>query len=203
MEDLGVDTSKDFKEFHMTREEGLALLKEHVKSERLLRHCFAVEASMIAYAKKYSEDEARWGLLGLLHDIDFEKYPDEHPNHAPELLGDAGFSQDFIDSVLSHGTDSKVPTDTKERICLHAVDEMASFIVAIALVRPTKLEGLKAKSVKKKMKNKAFAKAVDREELTNSIEPLEIEFSEHVDIIVNGLIAHEEILQKDGYSLLS
>lgn len=186
----------------MNRKEALKLLKEHVKSERLLRHCYAVEGAMIAYAKKYDEGENHWGLLGLLHDIDFEKYPDDHPNHAPELLADSGFSQDFIDSILSHGTDSKIPMDTRERICLHAVDEMASFIVAIALVRPTKFEGLKAKSVKKKMKDKAFAKAVDREELVNSIIPLDIEFSEHVDIVVSGLIAQEEFLQKEGASLL-
>ncbi len=186
----------------MTRQEGLKLLKQHVKSERLLRHCFAVEGAMIAYAKKYGEDENRWGLLGLLHDIDFEKYPDDHPSHAPELLSPAGFEQDFIDSVLSHGTDSEIPMDIKERICLHAVDEMASFIVAIALVRPPQFEGLRAKSVKKKMKDKAFAKAVNREELVNSIEPLGLEFSDHVDIVVSGLSAHEELLQKDGYSLL-
>lgn len=186
----------------MNREEGLKLLKKHVKSERLLRHCFAVEASMIAYVKKYDEDTVRWGLLGLLHDIDFELYPEEHPSHALELLKDINLGDDFIDSILSHGTNSSVSRNTKERQCLHAVDEMASFILAIALVRPTKLEGLKVKSVRKKMKDKAFAKAVNREELLSSIEPLGIEFAEHVDIIVNGLIAHEEILQKDGYSLL-
>lgn len=186
----------------MTREEALFLLKKHVKTDRVLRHSLAVEAAMMAYAKKFGEDEHEWGLLGLLHDIDFEAYPDEHPHHAPELLKDTDLDDDFIQSILSHGSHSSIPRDTKQRQCLHAVDEMASFIIAVALMRPTRLEGLKAKSVKKKMKTKTFAKAVDREELVASIEPLGIEFAEHVDIIVKGLMEHEAKIQKEGYSLL-
>ena len=186
----------------MNRNEALELLKEHVKTDRLLRHSFAVEAAMIAYAKKFEEDEIRWGNLGLLHDIDFEKFPEDHPNHAPELLKDTEFDQVFIDSILSHGYGDVVPRDMPERKCLHAVDEMASFIIAVSLMRPTKLEGLKAKSVKKKMKDKAFAKAVNREELVSSMEELGMEFAEHIDIIVGGLIEHEAVLQADGYSLL-
>ena len=186
----------------MDRSEALKLLKEHVKTDRLLRHSFAVEAAMIAYAKKFGEDETRWGNLGLLHDIDFEKFPEEHRKHAPELLKDTEFDQVFIDSIISHGYGDVVPRDLTERKCLHAVDEMASFIIAVALMRPTKLEGLKGKSVKKKMKDKAFAKAVNREELISSMEELGMEFNEHIDIIVGGLIEHEELLQKDGYTLL-
>jgi predicted hydrolase (HD superfamily) len=186
----------------MIRSEALKLLKEHVTTDRLLRHSFAVEAAMIAYAKKFGEDETRWGNLGLLHDIDFEKFPEGHPAHAPELLKDTEFDQVFIDSILSHGLDGTVPRDMIERKCLHAVDEMASFIVAVALMRPTKLEGLKAKSVKKKMKDKAFAKAVNREELVSSMEDMGMEFAEHIDIIVGGLMDHEAVLLADGYSLL-
>jgi putative nucleotidyltransferase with HDIG domain len=186
----------------MKREEALVLLKEHVKTDRVFRHSLAVEAAMIAYGKKFGEDENYWGLLGLLHDIDFEKYPEEHPNRAPEFLEAAGFDKSFIDSVLSHSSESNIPRDSKERQCLHAVDEMASFIIAVALMRPTKLEGLDAKSVKKKMKDKAFARAVNREELTASAEALGVEFADHVDTIVNGLIAHEAKVQKEGYSLL-
>lgn len=187
----------------MTREEGLKLLKEHVKTDRVFRHSLAVEAAMRAYAKKYDEDVERWGLLGLLHDIDFEKYPEVHPAKAPELLSDAGVDQTFIDTILSHGLDSHVERDIPERKCLHAVDEMASFIIAIALLRPTKLEGLKGKSVKKKMKDKAFAKAVNREELTSSREALNIEFNEHIDIIVGGLVEHEAFLNESGISMLN
>lgn len=186
----------------MNREEALKLLKEHVKTDRLLRHSFAVEAAMLAYGRKFGEDENRWGLLGLLHDIDFEKYPEEHPNRAPELLKGAGLDDEFIKSILSHGLKSEIPRDSKERQCLHAVDEMASFIIAVALMRPTKLEGVKAKSVKKKMKDKGFAKAVNREELLASAEALDVDFADHVDTIVNGLIMHEAKLQTEGYSLL-
>ncbi|MBI9013948.1 MAG: HDIG domain-containing protein [Clostridiales bacterium] len=186
----------------MNRDEGLALLKTHVETQRVFRHSLAVEAAMKAYAKKFGEDEERWGLLGLLHDIDFEKYPDVHPQKAPELLKDTDLDQVFIDSILSHGDNSPIPRDTMERKCLHAVDEMASFIIAIALMRPTKLEGLKGKSVKKKMKDKAFAKAVNREELTSSMEALEIEFNDHIDIIVSGLVEQEVFLNESGLTIL-
>ncbi|MGB3368254.1 MAG: hypothetical protein WBA54_12240, partial [Acidaminobacteraceae bacterium] len=105
-------------------------------------------------------------------------------------------------TILSHGSNSNVPRDLMERKCLHAVDEMASFIIAVALMRPTKLEGLQAKSVKKKMKDKAFAKAVNREEMISSMEEMNIEFAEHIDIIVAGLVAHEAVVLADGYELL-
>lgn len=187
---------------NINREEALKLLKEHVTTDRLLRHSFAVEAAMLAYAKKFGEDETRWGLLGLLHDIDFEKYPNEHPDHAPELLKDCDLDQEFIDTILSHGSKSDVARNTLERKCLHAVDEMASFIIAVALMRPTKLEGLKAKSVKKKMKDKAFARAVNREELIESMEALGVEFADHVTTIVDGLKEQYEKLQDEGFNLL-
>ncbi|QOR34223.1 HDIG domain-containing protein [Clostridium sp. 'deep sea'] len=186
----------------MTRAEAVTLLKQYVKTDRVLRHSYAVEAAMRVYAKKYEQDENYWGLLGLLHDIDFEKYPEQHPNKSPEILREAGFDNDFINSVLSHAN-CEVPRDSLERKCLHAVDEMASFIIAIALMRPTKLEGLKVKSVKKKMKDKAFAKAVNRVELKASAEQLGVELADHVNTIVSGLIEHEALLNKEGYSLLS
>ncbi|AFS78906.1 metal dependent phosphohydrolase with HDIG domain [Gottschalkia acidurici 9a] len=186
----------------MKREEALVLLKNHVKTDRVFRHSLAVEAAVMAYAEKFGQDKNYWGLLGLLHDIDFEKYPEEHPNHAPAILEAAGFDKRFIESVLSHCPESNISRDSKERQCLYAVDEMASFIIAIALMRPTKLEGLNAKSVKKKMKDKAFAKAVNRDKLISSAEELEVDFVDHINTIVNGLIAHEAKLQAEGYSLL-
>jgi len=186
----------------MNREKAFVILNEHVKTKSLQRHCFAVEAAMRAYAEKFNEDIERWGMIGLLHDVDFEKYPDEHPYHAPELLDCYGFDEDFINTILSHGIGKEDMRDTKVRKCLFAVDKMASFLVAVALMRPTKLEGLAAKSVKKKIKDKGFAKAVDREELISSMEDLGMELAEHVSIIVRGLEEHEETLQKQGYSLL-
>lgn len=185
----------------MNREQAFEILKEHVQSKSLLKHCFAVESAMRAYAKEYEESIERWGMIGLLHDVDFEKYPNEHPAHAKELLGGYDFDDDFIDSILSHGIDGDDIRDTKARKCLFAVDKMASFIVAVALMRPTRLEGLAAKSVKKKIKDKAFAKAVNREELIASMEDLGVELSEHVRIIVQGLKEHETFLQTQGYSL--
>jgi len=184
----------------MNRQEALMLLKQHVTTDQLLRHSLAVEGSMIAYAKENGEDGNHWGLIGLLHDIDFEKHPDEHPEKAPEYL--EGFDQGFIDTILSHGLNSDIPRDTLERKCLHAVDQMSSFIIAVALMRPTGFEGLKAKSVKKKMKDKAFAKAVDRMMLTEAYEALGVDLATHVDVIVSGLMAQEELLQKEGFSLL-
>ncbi len=187
----------------MNRNEALSLLQQHVETQRVLRHSMAVEAAMRAYARKYGEDEERWGLIGLLHDIDFEKYPTEHPLRGPELLEGHGFDEDFINTILSHGSKENLPErNTKVSQCLHAVDEMASFIIAVALMRPTRLEGLSAKSVKKKMKDKAFARAVNREELTSSREALNEEFADHVKTIVEGLIAHEAFLQTQGVSLL-
>lgn len=186
----------------MNRNEVVALLREHVKSDQLYRHCLAVEGAMIAYAKHFGEDENIWGTLGLLHDIDFEKFPEVHPAKAPELLSPAGFDQEFIDAVLSHGLDAQAMRTDNMRKALSAVDQMSSFILAIALMRPTRLEGLKAKSVKKKMKDKAFAKAVDRVDLEATREDLGVEFAEHVDIIVKGLVEQEERLESEGFSLL-
>lgn len=185
----------------MNRAEALELLKEHVKSDQLYHHSLAVEGAMIAYAKHFGEDTELWGNLGLLHDIDFEKYPEGHPAKAPELLEPAGLSQDFIDAVLSHGLDARDMRTDNMRKALSAVDQMSSFIVAVALMRPTGLEDLKAKSVKKKMKDKAFAKAVDRELLEKDREDLGIEFEKHVDIIVSGLMEHEARLNEAGESL--
>lgn len=185
----------------MNREEAFKILNEHVKSKSLLKHCFAVEAAMRSYAKEFGEDIERWGMIGLMHDIDFEKYPDEHPNHALKLLGDYDFDDDFVESILSHGVNGQNIRNTRLRKCLFAVDKMASFIIAVALMRPTKLEGLAAKSVKKKIKDKAFAKAVDRDELLVSMEDLGMEFSDHVRIIAEGLTEHEKFLNQGGYSL--
>ena len=186
----------------MNRSEAIELLKEHVKTEQLYRHSLAVEAGMRAYAKHFGENEEEWGILGLLHDIDFEKYPEVHPAKAPELLEPAGFDQDFIDAVLSHGLDAQAMRTDNKRKALSAVDQMSSFIVAVARMRPTFFDGLKAKSVKKKMKDKAFAKAVDREDLEATREDLGIEFADHVDILVQGLADQEERLKAENFSLL-
>ncbi len=185
----------------MNRQEALEILKENVESKQILRHSFAVEAAMKAYAEEFEEDIERWGMIGLLHDVDYERYPDEHPDHTQEILQKYGFDTEFIETILSHGIGKEKMRTTKVSKCLFAVDKMASFIVAVALMRPTQLEGLTSKSVKKKIKDKAFAKAVDREELVLSMEDLGMELTKHVSIIVRGLEEQEKILNAQGYSL--
>jgi len=187
----------------ITRSEALELLKNEAINESTIKHSLAVEAAMIAYAKKYDEDEVYWGLVGLLHDIDFDKYPEEHPKKAPEILSEYDVDENFINAIVSHGDNTGVIRDSKIRKTLYAVDQMASFILAIALMRPTKLEGLAVKSVKKKMKDKAFAKAVNREQLVEGYEALDVELAEHVSVIVSGLVQAEEKLSAEGMSLLS
>lgn len=187
----------------ITRKEAFEILKKEVTTETTIKHSLAVEAAMISYAKKFGEDENYWGLIGLLHDVDFDKYPDVHPAKAPELLSEYDVNDEFIDAILSHGTDASVPRDTNLRKTLFAVDQMASFIVAVALMRPTNFEGLAAKSVKKKMKDKAFAKAVNREELVAGYEALGVEFADHVDVIVSGLIEAQARLEAEGLTLLA
>jgi len=184
------------------REEALTLLKKYTKSESLLKHAFAVEAGMRAYAKKYGEDEDRWAAVGLLHDIDYEMYPEEHPLKGVEILEEEGYDEEFIKAIKGHADYTDTPRDSKMAKVLYAVDEFASFIVTVALVRPTKLGGMKYKSVKKKFKTKAFAEAIDREHLEQSVKELEEDFVEHVNLLINELQTHEEFLKKEGYSLV-
>lgn len=185
-----------------SREKQLELLKNHISTESLFKHSFAVEAAMISYAKKFGEDEKKWGACGLLHDIDFEKYPKEHPMIGIKILADEGYDEDFIMAVKGHGDYTNTPRETKLAKTLYAVDELASFIVAVALVRPTRFEGLKVKSVKKKLKDKAFAKAVNREQIQKSADDLGVELTEHIETVISGLVYWETELKKIGLSLI-
>ncbi len=184
------------------REEAFDLLKKYTKSESLLRHAFAVEAGMIAYAKKYGEDEDLWASVGILHDVDYEMYPDEHPLKGVEILKEAGYSEEFINAVKGHADYTNTKRETKMAKVLYAVDEFASFIVTVALMRPTKLEGMKYKSFNKKFKSKSFAEAIDRDHLKRAVEELGEDFSEHANLLINELQEQEKRLNKDGYSLL-
>lgn len=173
-----------------TRENALAILNEHVKGPALIRHCLAVEASMREYARRLGEDEERWGFVGLIHDFDFEIHPtlDEHPQDGAPILREKGVPEEIIRDVLSHAEHTSVPRDTALRKALAAVDELSSFVVAVALVRPSKsLDDVKPRSVKKKMKDKAFARAVDREEMLRAAEDFGVEFDEHIRTVVEGL----------------
>lgn len=163
------------------------VLKEHVTSEVLLKHSIAVEIAMRAYAEKFGEDVEYWGAVGLLHDVDFDKFPDDHPNHAREILSAHGFDDKFITNVESHARDW-AGNRTRLQDTLLALDELTGFIIACALVRPDKsLDNLEVKSVMKKMKDKAFARAVNRDTILNGAEAMGVEMVEHVQFVTRAL----------------
>jgi len=177
-------------------------LKEEVSSESLIKHSYAVEASMRAYAEKFNEDPEVWGVCGLLHDIDFEKYPEDHPRIGYKWLQEKGFDETFSLAVLGHGDHTNTPRETQLAKTLYAVDELSSFVVAVALVRPEKLNGISAKSIKKKLKDKAFARAVSREGINIGSEALGVELTDHINTVIQGLQAFEDTLNQKGESLL-
>ncbi len=157
---------------------------------------------MIYYAKQFNEDVKRWGTCGLLHDIDFEKHPDIHPLEGIKWLAKKGYDDDFVTAVKGHSDETNTPRETAMAKTLYAVDELASFIIAVALVRPTKFEGLKVKSVKKKLKDRAFAAAVDSSSIQKGADEINIELSDHIQNVIQALVEHEEILKVSGYSLV-
>ena len=173
-----------------TRDDGWTLVREFIQSESLRRHCLAVETAMRAYAPKYGEDPERWGLVGLIHDFDYEIHPtlDQHPQDGVPILRARGFADDIIDDALSHADHLELPRDTPIRQVIFAVDELTGFIAAVALVRPSKaVADVLPSSVKKKMKDKAFARAIDREAMIQGAEVLGIEFEEHVAFVINAM----------------
>lgn len=174
----------------ITRENGWNLLTKYVKGDTLIRHCLSVEACMREYARIFGEDVEYWGFVGLIHDFDFEMHPtlDQHPQDGAPILREEGVPEEVIQDILSHADHLDVPRDTRLRQTLAAVDELSSFVVAVALVRPTKsLDDVKPRSVRKKMKDKAFARAVNREEMLRNAELLGVEFDEHVNNVIAGL----------------
>ncbi len=177
-----------------TREEALALVHEYTESPNLRRHMLAVEAAMRAYARKYGEDEDLWGITGLLHDFDYERLPNdahapdrEHPSSGVAILRERGVSEEILDAIMAHADYTGVEATTLMAKTLFAVDELTGFITAVALVRPTRLEGMKTKSVRKKMKDKAFAAAVSREEMIENCEELGEDMGEHIAFVIGAM----------------
>ncbi len=167
----------------------MKILRQHVGNDALLKHCLATEIAMRAYAGKFGQDAGYWGAVGLLHDIDFEKFPDEHPHHARELLAAHGFDDAFITDVESHGREWPGERNLLQKTLL-ALDELTGFIIACALVRPDKsLDNVEVKSVLKKMKDKAFARAVNRETITEGAAAMGVDFAEHVAFVTKALAA--------------
>ncbi len=173
----------------MNREESWELLTEWTESDSLRKHMLAVEAAMRAYARRFGEDEEKWGVTGLLHDMDYEKHPtpEEHPMVGVRELERRGYPEDVLHAIKGHADYLDVPRDTLMSRTLYAVDELSGFVVACALVRPEGLEGLKAKSVRKKMKQKSFAASVNREDITRGAEELGVDLNEHIDFVVAAL----------------
>ncbi len=174
----------------MTREEAFELLTEYTQKEGLIKHALAVEAAMRAYAKTFGEEEEAWGIVGLLHDFDYEKYPtlNDHPFRGVEILRDRGYPEEWIEAILGHAEHTGVPRKTQMAKTLFAVDELCGFITAVAYVRPNKkLSEVKVKSVKKKMKDKAFARQVNREDIRRGAEELGVNLDEHIDFVIKAM----------------
>ncbi len=172
------------------------LMEEWTANDSLRKHMLAVEAGMRAYARKFGEDEEKWGITGLLHDMDYEKHPtpDEHPMVGVTELERRGYPEDVLHAIKGHADYLDVPRDTRMAKTLYAVDELSGFIVACALVRPEGLEGLKAKSVRKKMKQKSFAAAVNREDIVRGAEELGVDLNEHIEFVAGALRERSDVL---------
>jgi putative nucleotidyltransferase with HDIG domain len=173
----------------MNREESWELLCEWTESDSLRKHMLAVEAAMRAYARKFGEDEEKWGATGLLHDMDYEKHPTpaEHPMVGVAELEKRGYPEDVLHAIKGHADYLDVPRDTLMSKTLYAVDELSGFIVAVALLRPERLEGMKAKSVRKKMKQKSFAAAVNRDDIVRGADELGVDLNEHIEFVAAAL----------------
>lgn len=180
-----------------TREDAWKLLNEHTKNPSLIKHALAVEAAMRAYALEYGEDEALWGVTGLIHDFDYEEHPtaDEHPISGVRILESLGWPEEIILAVKGHGTHLDVPRESLMAKALFAVDELTGFIVACTLVRPDKsLHTLKVRSVRKKWRDKGFARAVNRQDIELGASDLGVELNEHISLVIEGMaLAAEEL----------
>ena len=173
----------------MNREEALKILSEYTRTDPLRKHAYSVEAAMRAYAKKYGENEELWGAIGLIHDFDYEMYPDQHPGKGSEILAEKGIPEDIRRIILGHADFSGVPRDTLVARVLYAVDELCGFIIAVTLVRPTRSLGeVQVSSVLKKMKDKRFAAKVNREEIIKGAAELGIELDQHIQFVITALV---------------
>jgi len=189
-----------------SRAETLALMHEYTASESLRKHMLAVEGAMRAYAQKFGEDEERWGTTGLIHDFDYERYPnnshsptEEHPSEGVRVLRSKGYPEDILQAILGHAHYTNTPRESKMAKTLFAVDELTGLITATALVRPTKsVHEVDARSVRKKMKDKAFARGVNREDVVNGANELGVELDEHITFVIAAMQARSADLGLSG-----
>jgi putative nucleotidyltransferase with HDIG domain len=189
-----------------SRAETLALMHEYTASESLRKHMLAVEGAMRAYAQKFGEDEERWGITGLIHDFDYERFPnnshsptEEHPSEGVRVLRSRGYPEDVLQAILGHAHYTNTPRESKMAKTLFAVDELTGLITATALVRPTKsVHEVDARSVRKKMKDKAFARGVSREDVVNGANELDVDLDEHITFVIASMQARSADLGLSG-----
>lgn len=183
-----------------TREQAWELLCEWTQSDSLRKHALGVEAAMRAYARRLDGDEERWAVTGLVHDLDYERHPElddtenGHPRTALRVLEELDWPRDVIDAVAGHATFLGVPRETQMAKVLFAVDELSGFVAACALVRPTGIEGMKPKSVRKKLKQPSFAAGVDREEVRQGADELGVDFDQHLAVVIEAMAARADEL---------
>lgn len=185
----------------MNRDDAWKLLTEYTKSESLRKHALAVETLMRAYAEKLGQDKEVWGIVGLLHDFDYEKYPQfpDHPTKGSAILRERGYPEEIVQAVASHVEVMNLPRNTPLRKAIFACDELAGFLIAAALVRPGKsIIGMETRSVKKKLKDKAFARAVNRDEIRRGAEELGVSLDEHIAFCIQALQEQASLLGLDG-----
>lgn len=178
-----------------TRADALALMHEYTASESLRKHMLSVEAAMRAYAAHFGEDPERWGLAGLIHDFDYERYPndahsptDEHPSTGVRMLRERGWPEDILQAIMGHAAYTNTPRETRMARALFAVDELTGLITATALVKPSRsVHDVDAKSVRKKMKDKAFAKGVSREDVMIGVQELGVDLDQHIQFVIEAM----------------
>jgi predicted hydrolase (HD superfamily) len=180
----------------MNYSDALNLMHEYTKSDALRKHMYAVESAMRAYAQKYGEDEEKWATVGILHDFDYEMYPTipDHPLKGSEILKVKGYPDDIRTAILGHASFANVPRESKMAKVLYACDELCGFISAVAVIRPNKIADLEVSSVKKKLKDKSFAKNVNREDIVLGTKELDIPFDDHIKFVIEAMKANKERL---------
>lgn len=188
-----------------TREDALALMHEYTENVNLRKHMYAVEAAMRAYARKYGEDEQLWGVTGLIHDFDYERFPnealsstEEHPSSGVAILREKSWPEEILHAVMAHAEHTGVAPESRMAKTLRAVDELTGFVIACSLVRPTGISDLKSKSVKKKLKDRSFAAAVNREEIAEYTEAIGEEMTEHIDFVIDAMRGIADTLELEG-----
>lgn len=189
-----------------SRDDTLALMQEYTASDSLRKHMLAVEGAMRAYARKFGEDEERWGIAGLVHDFDYERFPnsahsptEEHPSEGVRVLRSRGYPEDILEAILGHAHYTDTPRVSKMAKTLFAVDELTGLITATALVRPTRsVHEVDARSVRKKMKDKAFARGVNRDDVINGAQELGVDLDDHISFVIASMQARSADLGLSG-----